>query len=152
MAKPGPRTHRVMSLGKRRFLYCHDCNAVHHVTPFDSAPVFEFDGMEIRELPQDDRRNFMDRHSGHRIGELISVGEKTGEAGALVDPMRINYIEATDGQEAFVLRSVRKQIVDSLSYEVLPRQLTFMDVVKTLNLIFPAACCGRKIVGVSKGG
>jgi hypothetical protein len=133
MEKPGPKTHRLMSSSKHRFLYCHDCNAAHRVTPFDSAPVFEMDGMEIHELPQDDRGNFIDRHSGHRIGELIGVGEKTGQAGAVIDPMRIIYIEATDGQESFALRSARKQIADALSYQVLPRQLSFVDVVKTLN-------------------
>lgn len=133
MAKPGPRNHRTLSLSHRRFLYCHDCNAVHHVTPFDSAPVFDFDGMEIRELPQDARRYLIDRHSGHRIGNLIKLGEITGEAVALAHPMRINYIETTDGQDTFVLRSVRKHIADPLSYEVIPRQLRLLDVVKKLN-------------------
>jgi hypothetical protein len=108
-------------MSDRRFLYCIDCNAVHHVTPFDTAPIFVSDGLQIRELPQDDRRNFIDRHFGHRINELISVAETRDVSGDSVDLMKEAYIETTDGKASFVLRSFRKSIADPLTYEIIPR-------------------------------
>jgi hypothetical protein len=113
----------------RRFLYCRDCNAVHHVTPFDTAPSYERVGLAIRETPRDDRGQFMDRHSGHRIGDLISVAESCPQGGQSADPMKVTYIEVTDGRESFVLRSFRSSIADPLSYEVLPTQLMLWETV-----------------------
>lgn len=90
-------------MSTHRFLYCCDCNAVHHVTEFDREPVFEMDGLEIRERAQDDRRAFIDLHFGHSIGELNSVEESRGEDSAFVDPMEVNYVEVTDGRRSFHL-------------------------------------------------
>jgi hypothetical protein len=121
-------------MSDRRFLYCIDCNAVHHVTPFDTAPIFVSDDLQIREFPQDDRRNFIDRHFGHRINELMSVAEDRYVSGDFVDPMKEAYIEVTDGEVSFVLRSFRRSIADPLTYEVIPRQLTFWyDIGATLR-------------------
>jgi hypothetical protein len=116
-------------MSTHRFLHCRDCNAVHHITAFDRAPVFEMDGLEIRETAQNDRRAFLDLHLDHSIGELNSVEESRGEGGAFVDPMEVNYVEVTDGREFFTLRSFRKSIADPMSYEVLPRQLRLWDAV-----------------------
>jgi hypothetical protein len=116
-------------MSNQRYLYCRDCNAVHHVTPFDTAPEFAVNGVEIQEIPQDDRREFVDRHAGHRIGDLIGVDESREEAQIQGDPMTVRFIEVTDGREFFVLRASRKSIADPLTYEVLPRQLRLWDVL-----------------------
>ncbi len=81
-----------LSNRNRRFLYCHDCNAVHRVTPFDSAPVYETDGAELREIPRDDRRDFCDRHVGHGMGELIAIDDRRREPDGFVEPMTVNKI------------------------------------------------------------
>jgi hypothetical protein len=95
------------------------------VTPFETVPVFASDGLQIREFPQDDRRDFIDRHFGHKIKELVGVAVSRDMSGDFVDPMKEAYIEVTDGQTFFVLRSFRRSIADPLTYEVLPRQLPF---------------------------
>jgi len=118
-------------VSNRRFLYCRDCNAVHHVTPFDTAPAFEIDGGNIREVPQDDRRIFIERHFRHRVDELRSIDATGDEPGEIVDVMKETRFEATDGQAFFVLRSFRISIADPLTYEVLPRQLRFAEFVGT---------------------
>lgn len=114
-------------MSNQHFLHCLDCNAVHHVTPFDTAPEFESDGAEFRELPRDDRGTFLDAHFDHRIGELISVDGNRGGPEAGGDPMTVRFIEVTDGREFFVIRASRRTIADPLRYEVLPRQLRLWD-------------------------
>jgi hypothetical protein len=116
-------------MSNQRFLYCHDCNAVHHVTPYDTAPIFLSDGIEIKEIQQDDRRDFLDCHSGHKIGELISLEEQGRDNDAIVDPMKVNQARVTDGRETFVVRSFRTSIAEPLTYQVLPRQLTLSDMI-----------------------
>jgi hypothetical protein len=114
----------------RRFLYCRDCNAIHRVTVFDTAPFFEIDGLNVREVPQDDRRDFLNLHLGHRIGELNSIGEIRDEGDdGNVDPMKVSYVEVTDGREIFIVRSSRRSIADPLFYEVMPRQWRFWEFV-----------------------
>src|ERR1043165_8234283 len=103
-------TRSRADMNRRQFLYCHACNAAHHVTPFDTAPTFEIEGADVREVFQDDRRDLMERHSGHRLGELISAGEVLQESGGISDPMRVNYIEVTNGHEVLLIRSSRKSI------------------------------------------
>lgn len=111
------------------FLYCYNCNAVHRITAFDTPPVFEIDGLNVREIPQDDRRDFMNLHLGHRIGELTSFSETQSKGDEIVDPMKVSYVDVTDGREILVVRSFRRSIADPLSYEVLPRQLRFREFV-----------------------
>jgi hypothetical protein len=37
-----------------RFIWCRNCDAVHHVTPFDKAPRYVYVDGEIDELTGDD--------------------------------------------------------------------------------------------------
>lgn len=110
-------------MSNRRFLYCVECNAVHHVTAFDTVPLFVIEGGEIREVPRDDRLQFMAGHVGHAMQELVSIDDP-GEAGSDSDPMKVRYVEVTNGRELLTLRCFRKSIADPLVYEVLPRQLS----------------------------
>jgi hypothetical protein len=111
-----------------RFLYCRDCNEVHHVTPFDTAPIYVLEDRSVRQIPVDDLQSFRDRHFGHKLEELTSVPETDVRLGQLVDPMKTGYVEVTNGRDFFVLRSFRRDIADPLSYELLPRQLVFWEI------------------------
>jgi hypothetical protein len=106
-----------------RFIWCCTCNEVHHVTPFDEAPRYQWDHGEQIELPMDDRRAFMRRHSGHRLEGLRSVGERYFPSGSLWDPMKVGYLEVTNGTESFVLRSVRHEIEEPLHFELIRGRL-----------------------------
>ena len=76
----------------QRFLYCLPCNAVHHVTPFDTVPLILMDAGEIREIPRDDCQRFTAGHSGHMIQELISIEDRVEDRAGFLDPMKVKYI------------------------------------------------------------
>jgi hypothetical protein len=104
-----------------RFLYCCNCNQVHHVSPFDQAPIFEREGAEIQEIPADDRQRFTERHSGHVLQELFSIGEKQYPSSKVNDPMADSYLPVSNGRENLILRCFRRSITEPMMYEVLAR-------------------------------
>ncbi len=106
-----------------RFLYCGGCNEVHRVTPFDQAPIYERQGLHVREIPTDDRRRFMERHSGHAIKELSRVAEDWLEPGNALDPMAESYLLIANERYLFLLQRSRRSIVEPVVYRVMPRQL-----------------------------
>jgi hypothetical protein len=113
-----------------RFLYCPNCSEVHHVTPFDQAPVYALEEMAVREIATDDRRSFLDRHSDHGFEELTSVAERRFRLGRLIDPMRVGYVEVTNGVESFVLRFSRTTIADPINYSVVPRKIMVSELAE----------------------
>ncbi len=106
-----------------RFLYCHGCNEVHKVTPFDQAPIYEMQGSRVREIPTDDRRRFMERHAGHAIEELSSVSEDWLEPQSAIDPMTESYVFVANERYLFLLHRSRHSIAEPVVYRVMPRQL-----------------------------
>jgi len=37
-----------------------------------------------------------------------------------IDPMKVSYVEVTDGRESYMLRAYRRTIADALSYKMVP--------------------------------
>jgi hypothetical protein len=110
-----------------RFLYCRICNEVHHVTPFDSAPMYDLEGTTVREIVMDDRRQFLDKHDDHGIEQLRGVTENHFSVGPVIDPMKVGYVEVTNGKEFFILRISRRTIEDPVSYKRVSRQMMFWE-------------------------
>ncbi len=108
---------------KDKFIWCRNCDAVHHVNRFDKAPVYSFVTGAIGEIPTDDWRVFMARHEGHRLEPLSALGDKKFIQGSLLDPMSVSYVEVTNGQEHLLIRQTRKSISEPLSFELIPGQL-----------------------------
>lgn len=108
---------------ERKYIWCRDCNRLHHVTRFDGAPAYLMEGGEERELARDDGRAFLQRHAGHRLEPLTEIGEKCFPAGRAGDPMRVGYVEATNGRESFVIRSFRTTIAEPLQFELIRGRL-----------------------------
>jgi hypothetical protein len=113
-----------------QFLYCRICNEVHHVTPFDSAPRYDLQGLTVREIFTDDRRQFIDRHFDHEIEKLRRVTGNHFTIGRLIDPMKVGYVEVTNGKEFFILRISRSSIADPVSYQMISRQMTLWEATK----------------------
>jgi len=105
-----------------QFLYCRICHEVHRVTPFDRAPIYLLEGMTVREIFTDDRRQFLDRHRGHEIEQLKRVADDRFPIGRPSDPMRVGYVEVTNGHAVFILQVSRRNIADPVTYKVVPRQ------------------------------
>lgn len=106
-----------------RFLYCCGCNEVHRVTPFDQAPIYDVQGSRVREVPMDDRRRFMERHSGHTIEALSRVAEDWLEPENAVDPMAESYVLVANERYLFLLQRSRRSIAEPVVYRVMPRRL-----------------------------
>jgi hypothetical protein len=113
-----------------QFLYCRICDEVHHVTPFDSAPIYDLEGMTVREIFIDDRRQFIDKHFDHEIEKLRTVTGNRFSIGRLIDPMKVGYVEVTNGTEFFILRISRSSITDPVSYQMVSRQMMRWEATK----------------------
>jgi len=106
-----------------KFIRCRKCDAVHHVTAFDKAPIYILSARGPSETAANDWNDFMGRHAGHRLDSLEATGQVFFPGGVSGDPMAIGYIEATDGKETVLLRRVRARIHEPLRYEIVPGRL-----------------------------
>ena len=111
-------------MGSEKFIRCCACDAIHHVSPFDKAPVYKFVGIALEEQVTDDWRLFMEQHAGHRLEPLKASGEQFFTRGASTDPMSVAYIEVTNGRENYLLRRARKSIQEPMIYELVQGRLT----------------------------
>ena len=110
-------------MAEQKYIWCRDCDEIHHVSRFDGAPAYVMEGGEEREVGRDDGRAFLRRHAGHPLEALREIGEKCFPVGAAGDPMRVGYVEVTNGRESFVIRSFRKTIIDALQFELIRGRL-----------------------------
>jgi hypothetical protein len=110
-------------MAEQRYIRCRECDKLHHITRFDGAPAYVMEGGEERQLSRDDGRAFLERHTGHPLEALTEVGEKCFPVGAAGDPMRVGYVEATNGRESFVIRRFRKTIAEPLEFELIRGRL-----------------------------
>lgn len=106
-----------------KFIWCRNCNEIHHMSLFDKAPEYSVDQGEEIEVPMDDWGMFMKRHAGHNLQALRSVGERYRPGGKAMDPMKVEYIEVTDAKDWYVVRSFRDSVEDPLSFVIVPGRL-----------------------------
>jgi len=76
------------------------------------------------------RRQFIDRHFDHEIEKLRRVTGNHFTIGRLIDPMKVGYVEVTNGKEFFILRISRSSIADPVSYQMISRQMTLWEATK----------------------
>jgi len=129
-----------------RYIWCRVCNEVHHVTPFDRSPMYVSQPRGDRVVPMDDWREFMQRHAGHKLEALRAFGERQVQDRPSMDPMKERYIDVTNGQECFVIRSFRTSIEEPLDFELLTGRLKITrvsveiqenEIRKEMNYHFP---------------
>lgn len=106
-----------------RFIWCRNCDVVHHVSRFDREPIYRFVDGEVEERPANDWRAFMDRHAGHRLEPLVVTGEDYLPAGKAFDPMSIGFFEVSNGCETLLLRRSRSTIEEPVQYEIVEGRL-----------------------------
>ncbi|MFQ5682845.1 MAG: hypothetical protein ACE5HC_06175 [Candidatus Binatia bacterium] len=104
---------------EEKFIWCRNCNEIHHVSPYDKVPTYVVAEGYVKETPTDDWRKFMHRHDGHKLERLEGASEKITPSGQAVDPMSVGYIEVTNGQESFLLRSSRRRIEEPVSFQLM---------------------------------
>lgn len=107
-------------MDREKFILCRNCDVIHHVTPFDKAPVYSVLGGEIQENPVNDWRDFVTSHAGHVLEPLKGTGEKYFPNGSIADPMGVGYIEVTNGAARMLLKRTRTSINEPVRFQHLP--------------------------------
>lgn len=108
-----------------KFIWCRNCNAIHHVSPFDKAPTYNLAEKKPHATPTDDWRSFMDEHASHRLEPLEAIGTKHFPRGSSYDPMSVGYLEVFNGQKRLLLRQTRKSIDEALRFELVSGRLVY---------------------------
>ena len=112
-----------------KYIWCRNCREIHHVTPFDRSPLFILEAGEEKVFSMNDWRHFMQRHDGHKLEALQAFGMSYNPGIPPFDPMKERYVEVTNGQENFVIRSFRNSIEEPLNFELLHGRLKTTRVV-----------------------
>lgn len=118
----------VLVMLEEKYVWCCNCNEIHHITPFDKASLFAFREGEVREVAMDDWRAFMRQHWGHKLERLRGSGKRY-TPGKTWDPMETRYVEVTNGRELFVLKAFRKSIEEPLRFEIVRGRLGAGEVI-----------------------
>ncbi len=105
-----------------RWIRCIECNEIAHVTDYDCSPQYHCDKNleEVIEKPMDDMENYMSQHRHHKMENLSIIKDSFMSEGAYLEPLKVSYFEATNGQERFVIKRWRENINDPLQYELIP--------------------------------
>ena len=107
-----------------RYIWCRNCGAIHHVTPFDRAPRYQIAAGEIVAAAANDWREFIDLHSGHRLEPMLATHRDYYPGGSAVDPMAVRYVEITNGSDTLLVRRSRMSIDEPFQYSVANGRLT----------------------------
>jgi hypothetical protein len=115
------RADQYSPMPEQKYIWCRNCDEIHHVTPFDKAPAFTVVEGEIQESPVDDWHVFMQRHSSHMLEPLTPIGEKYFPCGHPFDPMNVGYIDVMKGKTKSLMRAFRKSVDEPLRFEFVQR-------------------------------
>jgi len=107
---------------QERWIRCVECDVVKRVTEYDRLPHYSYDQNreEVVEKPMDDEARFMGLHKSHKMEELFMVKDSFISNGRYGEPLKINYFEATNGTERFVIKGWREDINKSMEYQAIP--------------------------------
>jgi hypothetical protein len=103
-------------------IHCIDCNKVIHVTEWDFCTQYQWQEGEIKEQEGNDRKAFEQRHKNHRTEELIPFTPFISDK-PYAEPLKISYLEASNGKQRFVIKRWRRTINDPCEYEVIDGRL-----------------------------
>lgn len=105
---------------KQKLIRCKKCDKIFKMTSHDKSPEYKYDedNDELIEIMKNDRKQFLQEHKGHPKEELTIIKDSYVSEYSYGEPIRVHYIEATNGRERFVIKVWRKKIDASLNYEV----------------------------------
>ena len=116
-----------------KLIHCIECNTICNITPFDQSPKFNDTGTpdKYHEIEMNDFADFLRKHRGHRKETLSILENSLYSEGAYSDPMRITYLEATNGRETFLMKRWRNSIDEDLRYDLIQGKL---EVTRTVEI------------------
>lgn len=105
-----------------RWIRCVECNQVVRMTPFDGLPSYAYDEGcgDFIETAVDDGACFVGQHKQHPLEELFIIKGSFISEGRYGEPLKVNYFEASNGKERFVIRGFRQDITRPMEYELIP--------------------------------
>jgi len=108
-------------------LRCQQCNELFCPTHYDSYPTYDFDeeSKSVREIEMDDQNVFRTAHEGHKISELHVINGSFCSHHAYWEPVREDYVLATDDSQTYTIRRWRKDIDEPLRYQIVNLQIEF---------------------------
>ena len=106
-----------------RYIWCRNCATIHHVTPFDRAPRYRRRLDEFVEEAANDWREFINRHAGHRLEPMVATNNDYYPDGSSFDPMRVRFLEISNGNETLLVRRSRGSIEEPFRYSVVDGRL-----------------------------
>jgi hypothetical protein len=107
---------------QERWIRCIECDVVARVTEYDRLPHYSYDqnSAEVVEKLMDDEATFMGLHKRHTLEELFVVKDSFISNGRYGEPLKVNYFEATNGKERFVIKGWRDDVNKSMEYQAIP--------------------------------
>jgi len=103
------------------------------VTPWDTSPRYEWRGGEVQEVQEDEREAFLERHRGHKLERLTAVTPLVSDR-PYSEPLRTCYLEATNGNERFLVKMWRQGIEEPFRYTLLKGRIVAGEVKVRLQV------------------
>jgi hypothetical protein len=126
---------------RRRLIHCVRCDALALFSPLDQSPEYVHEQGNWRVIERDDQDLFIKEHQGHPLEELQPVPDSFISYQNYIEPVKTSYFEATNGRKRFVVKESRKNILDPMTYELIPGKI----VLKTKELRIDGATIQREL-------
>lgn len=106
-------------------LRCMQCNELFRPSSYDSQPIYHFDEKSgsVREVEMNDLDNFMTQHQGHEISRLRIVDGSLCSHYSYWEPVREDYLQATDGIQVYTVKRWRNNVNMPLKYEIVDARI-----------------------------
>ena len=113
-----------------KLIRCTRCNKV---TPqFDSFGDFEavsfLPGVEWSSEDLDEQKKFLREHRGHPLEELLIDCETFVSDKPNYEPIKVAYVEASNGNQRFLVKRTRAAFNRPAFYELIPGRIKIADV------------------------
>ncbi len=113
-----------------RLIRCTQCNQVipHFESFGDFGEESELPGVEWCSDDLEEQKSFSERHRGHALEELSVDRDSLVSDKPSYEPVKVAYVEASNGRRKFLIKRTRASFDRPVSYEVVPGKLKVTDV------------------------
>jgi hypothetical protein len=114
----------------KKLIHCPRCNKVipQFETPADIAASSPLPGVEWSSEDLDEREEFLHLHQSHGLQELLIDPETFISDKPSYEPIKIAYLEASNGKERFLIKRSRTALSRPAFFEVIPGKIRVTEV------------------------
>ena len=106
-----------------QLIRCIYCGQIFFKTPFDQCPEYSFPTKRSTgsfwATEKDDFQDFLKDHGKHHLEELKVIEDSFMSERDYLEPVKISYFKATNGEEQFVIKKFREKIGQPLKYQLI---------------------------------